>query len=414
MRQLASGAIIVLLALSLVATAQAGHGKPVPPTTVPTTPSIDGAVFTTVDLNDPNYANECHNGNAANNCNQYTSKPYVFLNGGPTHNHLTPDGVYFFAVLNPSGQANPADGTVDNLSDDYDCYKNREVIIKGGEVIGVLKSTDPACFHNTGVLPVGTGHKLSGPQGPFVQLWPFVDTPNPGGVYIMAVCWVASPTTTPTAPLSLASESTVDPKTCKYDMFKVDEDHSPPTCKLVVISHATSTSHTSITVAVEDPNGSLEKVVYSGFNFISPPTYKTPFVPGEPGPFYITAVKDDPKQGSTFALSITDVGGNVTACDPAFGTPTRTRSATVNAGHRMVIRSVNASQSKLSLSASSLLRRATITVNGRRFAVVTLGRSRSAQLDLSSALRPGKHNIVTVLAGGLGGNLHVRLTGKGL
>lgn len=411
MRKLAIGTIFVLFALSLAASAQAGHGKPVPPTPVPTTPSIDGAVFTTVDLNDPNYASECHNGNPANNCNQYTSKPYVFLNGGPSHNKLRPDGVYFFAVLNPSGQANPADGTPDNLSDDYDCYKNREIIIKNGEVAGVLTSTDPACFHNTSTLPVGTGHKLSGPQGPFVQLWPFINTPNPGGVYQMSVCWVGSPATTPTAPLTLANETNVDPSTCKNDMFKVDDDTTPPTCKLVATSPATSTSHKSITVAVEDPGGALEQVIYSGFNFINPPTYKTPFAPGEPGPFYLTATKDDPTQSSNLALTVTDVAGNVTKCDPAFGTPRHTTLATLSAGHRTVIRGVKANQSQLSLkTASGDLRTATISINGHRFAIVTLGRSRPVRLNLASALRAHKSSVISISAIGDAGKLLVRIS----
>src|SRR3954469_15620832 len=126
MRKTGVAAMLVLFALAVVPAVQAKK--------VPTVPTINGAVFTTVDLHDANYPNECKNGNPAVNCNQYTAKKYVFLNGGPMHNHLTPDGVYFFVVLNPSGPANPVDGLPDNLSDDYDCYRNREFVIKNGEV----------------------------------------------------------------------------------------------------------------------------------------------------------------------------------------------------------------------------------------------------------------------------------------
>jgi hypothetical protein len=409
MRKLFIAASLVLLALATASVVQA-KGKPVPATPVPTSISIDGAVYTTVDLNDPNYSNECKNGNPAVNCNQYAAKQFVFLNGGPTHNHLTPDGVYFFSVLNPSGQSNPADGTPDNLSDDYDCYKNREVIIKNGEVSGVLTSTDTNCFHNTAVLPVGTGHKLSGPQGPFVQLWPYIDTPNPGGVYIMAVCWVASPSVTPTAPVALANETTVDPSKCKYDAFKVLEDHTPPVCKLYSTNNATSTSHKSITVLVQDAGAGLESIVYSGFNFINPPTFPTPLVPGTGAPFYIIATKDDPSQGSTFALTITDVAGNTTTCDPAFGMPFRPRSVSLQAGHRLMLKDVSSDHVRLWLrTGSPNLRKAIVVVNGHRFAVVSLSSRHALRLNLAGALSRHK-NTITVVAGGTSGELHVRVT----
>jgi hypothetical protein len=278
-------------------------------------------------------------------------------------------------------------------------------------VTGVLTSTDPACFHNTGVLPVGTGHKLSGPKGPFVQLWPFTDTPNPGGVYIMAVCWVGSAPTTPTTPLTLANQTTVAPSACKYDMFKVSDDTTPPVCKLVATTAATSTSHKSITVAVEDPGGALEQVVYSGFNFIDPPTYKNPFVPGEPGPFYLTAVKDDPTQGSNLALTVTDVAGNTTKCDPAFGAPLRLRTAKIGAGHRVVLRTLRADQVRLWLrTPTSSIRAASIVVNGRRFATVTLKDGHALRLDLSSAFRGHKANAVSISAVGGAGKLLVRIS----
>src|SRR5688500_17943720 len=66
----------------------------------------------------------CHNGNGNVNCNQYFSKQFVWMNGGPDTNGLT-DGTYFFAVLVPGMQHDPNDkvpvSTSDkNLSDDFD------------------------------------------------------------------------------------------------------------------------------------------------------------------------------------------------------------------------------------------------------------------------------------------------------
>jgi|GEM_PF-4534652 len=404
MRKSLTAAFFILLALAIGSAAQ-GKGKPVPPTPVPTTPSISGAVYATVNLNDSNYPNECKNGNPAVNCNQYLAKQYVYLNGGPTKNQLSPDGVYFFAVLDPSGQSNPADGTSDNLSDDYDCYLNREFIVKNGEVAGVLKSTDPSCFKNTATLPVGTGHVLAGPQGPFVQLWPYANTTNPGGVYIMAVCYVASPATTPTAPVALANPSNVDPSQCKYDAFKVLVDTTPPVCRPLTMSPGPPKS---ITIAVQDAGAGLEKVVYSGFNIVNPPTFPTPLVVGMTDPYYIIATKDDQTQQSSIALTITDVAGNTTSCDPAFGVPLHRRSATVTAGHTLAITGLASDQVRLSLrNPSRLVRAATITVNGHRFATVALAHTLTTRLNLGSALLPHRKNVVTVAAAGIRGTLVV-------
>ena len=295
MRKAFAAAFLILVALAVAPLVQAGH--------VPTSPSITGAVYTTVDLHHPNYAAECHNGNPAVNCNQYMAKQFVYLNGGPTKNQLSPDGVYFYAVLAPSGQSDPNDGSTSNLSSPYDCYKNREIQITGGEVSAIYSSTDATCFHNTAAQPVGTPHLF---DSPFVQLYPFVDTPNPGGVYIMAVCYVG-PTGTTTLP------APVTPSLCKYDAFKAVADDTPPTCKLISTAPGPPKS---ITVAVQDVGAGLEDVSYTSTNVVSPLTFPTPLVVGTTDPFYVTAVKDVQSKGSMLSLTITDVAGNQTVCDP--------------------------------------------------------------------------------------------------
>jgi len=291
-RKAFTAAVPALLALALAPLAQATH--------VPTLPSISGAVFTTVNLNDPNYPNECHNGNPMVNCNQYTAKQFVYLNGGPSHNQLSPDGVYFYAVLDPSGQSNPNDGSPENLSDNFDCYQNREVQITNGEVSAIYSSSAPGPGCPGGAAP----HQLAGPLGPFVQLFPYADTTNPGGVYIMAVCYVG-PTGTRNLP------APVTPSLCKYDAFKVQVDNTPPTCKLI---STTKGPPKSITVAVQDPGAGLESVDYTTTN--ASVTFPTPLSVGSTVPFYLTATKTDQTQASTLSVVVTDVAGNQTKCDP--------------------------------------------------------------------------------------------------
>lgn len=149
--------------------------------------AVSGGAYTTVNpaVDGPNH---CKNGNPGVNCNIYDGKEFVWLNGGPAANGLGPDGQYFFAVLVPGGQPDPNDGGPKNLSDDFDTVANRTFTVTNGEV---------SAYSGT--------HTYS---PPLIRLFPYADTTNPGGVYIMAIC-------------SLARGYPVEPRDCKYDAFKV-------------------------------------------------------------------------------------------------------------------------------------------------------------------------------------------------
>lgn len=169
--------------------------------------AVSGAAFTTFDPSvDGLFKSVCKNSQI--NCNIYGAKQYVWLNGGPTANGLGPDGLYFFAVLVPGGQPDPNDGGAKNLSDDYDAYTNRTFTVTNGEVSAYTgthwmdSGKKPNCLTKGGCAPDG--------QVPLIRLFPYADTTNPGGVYIMAIC-------------SLAEGYPVEPRDCKYDAFKVKQ-----------------------------------------------------------------------------------------------------------------------------------------------------------------------------------------------
>jgi hypothetical protein len=158
------------------------------------------------------------------NCNIYAAKEDVFLSGSPIQAALG-DGTYFFDVLVPGGQPTPNDAatvpdtsqaTAKNLSDDFDAWSNREFTVTGG-TIAMLNASSHAYDSATNE----------------VQVAPFANTTNNGGVYILAVCKVpASPTGTPG----------VDPRDCKYDAFKVRSTNTtPPAADLIVTKDATPT-----------------------------------------------------------------------------------------------------------------------------------------------------------------------------
>ncbi|MDX6642443.1 MAG: hypothetical protein QOD76_405, partial [Solirubrobacteraceae bacterium] len=133
------------------------------------------------------------------NCNLYSSKDAVYMSGGPSGGSGLSDGQYYFTVLAPGFQNGGfVDGADGNLSDATagnggpgggDAASDRTFTVSGGVVTY-------SGSHAPGISPQGQS---------IVGLAPFDDTPNPGGVYILAVCKVGA-----------ASASD-----CKYDAFKV-------------------------------------------------------------------------------------------------------------------------------------------------------------------------------------------------
>jgi hypothetical protein len=179
--------------------------------------AASGAAFTATDVAWPVSPGNgaCLNGNTQGgtvdvvNCNDYTAKADVWLNGGPSGAALTA-GAYFFAVLSPSGQADPNDATPDLLSTDV--YTNRVFTVDGAGNVSYA----------------GTHGWDVGQQK--IQLAPYMTTPNPGGVYILAVC-------------AMTSGQPVDPSSCKYDEFKVESSNVTTS---VPVSTTTSTTTTTV------------------------------------------------------------------------------------------------------------------------------------------------------------------------
>jgi hypothetical protein len=130
--------------------------------TVTAAPPLSGAIFTT-------------NANGTQvNGNIYQDKCDVYLDGGPGPNapqHAAglPDGDYYFQVTDPSGKT--------LLSTDP--VVNRQFNVSGGIITG-----------NSGLGNHVTGVDVDHGAAT-IQLCPFLDTPNPGGVYKVWVTPVA-------------------------------------------------------------------------------------------------------------------------------------------------------------------------------------------------------------------------------
>jgi hypothetical protein len=154
---------------------------------------LSGAIFTT-DVT-----------GAPVNLNHYQAKEDVYLNGGPGINAPVgaaglPAGTYSFQVTNPNGKVLLSE-------DDVSC--RQFTVDSSGRIATVFAGA--AC--TTGAHSTSTDQE---DLGLTVQLFPFADTPNPGGVYKV---WV-----TPTSDLSCKAPGNKNcfvPRFSKTDNFKV-------------------------------------------------------------------------------------------------------------------------------------------------------------------------------------------------
>jgi hypothetical protein len=161
--------------------------------------SATGAIFTTLaDGSEVNF-------------NNYPSKDAVYLDGGPGPGAPQgaaglDDGTYVFQVTSPSGRT--------LLSTDP--ARCRQFTVADGIITAVVVT---GCEH-------ATGDDIDHPPAKTVQLIPYNDTPNPGGVYKV---WVTHLEDFPAACLDTVDCSVrgtkhgFDPGHTKTDNFKVGE-----------------------------------------------------------------------------------------------------------------------------------------------------------------------------------------------
>ncbi len=119
----------------------------------PASAQVSGAIFTT------------DSGGTVVNGNRFADKCDVYLDGGPGPNAPSgaaslPDGTYYFQVTDPSGKT--------LLS--TDAIANRQLTVTGGLI-------------TSSVTHPNNADDDYGPVARVVQLCPFNDTPNKGGVY---------------------------------------------------------------------------------------------------------------------------------------------------------------------------------------------------------------------------------------
>lgn len=326
---------------------------------------VSGAAYTTTNRSFDTGPDICLNGSPGINCNIYSNKLFVWTNGGPNTNKLLPGGKYFFAVLVPSGQQNPNDGASGNLSDDFDTYKNRTFTIDGGEITSY-----------TGNVPAEVPHLFTQDltdDGEWkIRLYPYANTTNPGGVYIMAMCHLGADGTA----------YPVDPKDCKYDAFKVPlDDRTPPECPQPRFGKNADGQATA-TAVFKDPGGidRLDVITTDNASYTI-----DGFFQGTTEAVTLRGTKIDQSSGSRIVVDVYDVAGNKNTCDPVLAnlkSRTQTFKRLTHREHTVQIRNGRPG-----------FERVTITVNGKRFSV-KLRPGQHRKVSIRKALKVGKRNMV--------------------
>lgn len=161
---------------------------------------VAGAGWTTFDAKQGG----CNDGPNGINCNNYNSKGDVYMSGGPVKNGLS-DGTYYFAVLVPGYQNGGfLEGADGNLSDTYKGKTKGDRAQCGDDISErIFQVQSHAIVSYTGSHKVGT--TLNGKT--IIQLMPYCNTSNNGGVYILAICPVGA----------------TSPSECKYDAFRISK-----------------------------------------------------------------------------------------------------------------------------------------------------------------------------------------------
>jgi hypothetical protein len=188
----------------------------------------------------------------------------------------------------------------------------------------------------------------------------------------------------------------------------VAQDNTPPTCALTGVIDGPPKQ---IQITVQDSDGGLKAppdgiVVTSAVNAtVSIPSYAA----GTTSPVVVTATKIDQTQGSSVGLQITDVGGNVTTCDPAVLNVNRTTGKPGS----MTAHGVARSEGKVHIyNGNPGVTTLRLNVNGQVFQIANLAAGQQATLDISAALAAGSNSVTLTAAGQPGGGVIVLIADR--
>ncbi len=169
-------------------------------------------------------------------------------------------------------------------------------------------------------------------------------------------------------------------------------DTAKPICKLTA---SRTGPPAQIDITVQDLDTGLASIVVTESNNADTPV--PPFTVGDTSPLVITSTKINQTQRAQVALQVTDLAGNVTACDPILGLITRTEGKV----EAQTVSGVDAAEHVVTvLNGDPGIRSLEIQVNNKSFKLNSLSDGAKQTVDVGSAMFPGAGNTIVLKAKG--------------
>jgi hypothetical protein len=204
--------------------------------------------------------------------------------------------------------------------------------------------------------------------------------------------------------LSSADANSTQAAVLQNVVTPVATDTTSPSCELTNVG-TNPQGQKFIQVTVQDSDDGLGSVVLTTLTNATAGvgTYQTGITtvptsvatPDHPTtPVVVTATKLDQNLGAQLALTVTDVAGNVTNCDPVLAQLSKSQAT-------QIFRNIPQAESKITIeNGRPGYRQVRALVNGHSFALLDLRAGEVRTIDASSAMKPGNVNTIIVRASG--------------
>jgi Beta-propeller repeat len=165
-------------------------------------------------------------------------------------------------------------------------------------------------------------------------------------------------------------------------------DTTPPACTITAVIAGPPKQ---LQITIQDTSGGLNSIIV--ITSVNANTVVPRFAAGSGSPVVVTATKLDQAKTASVIVRVTDMGGNVTTCDPAMVTVTRGHGKPVS----KVVTGVAEAESQVSIyNYTPGLKRIDVTVNGVLSKVRRLRDGEVRTIDVAAALQRGNDNTVVL------------------
>lgn len=179
----------------------------------------------------------------------------------------------------------------------------------------------------------------------------------------------------------------------------VEVDDTPPSCKLTFFSK------NQIQVTVQDTGSGIASIVVNKAVNTTVTTNPNPVPVGTTAPVVVTSTKINVALASQTQITITDVAGNSTTCDPVLTTVIRNAGKPETQTHELAPTDRYATISNDTPGVKNI----DLIVNGTKFKATGLKNGETRVIDISSALQEDGNSLTMVARGPKGSSATVMI-----